>query len=127
MREIKFRGKDLDGQFVYGNLHRNNNNTKFWITAMEQWNTIDKMTVCKYLYTKEIFEVEPKTVGQFTGTKDMLGKEIYEGDKVIYTLNHDSSQKEIEAEIEWHNHAWRLNHIWLLTEIRTIKVVGDVY
>ena len=64
-------------------------------------------------------------VGQFTGVIDMLGKEIYEGDRVVHTLNHDSSQKEIESEIEWYNHAWRLNRIWLLTEIRTIKVVGD--
>lgn len=64
---------------------------------------------------------------QFTGVRDMLGKEIYEGDKVVYTLNHDSSQKEIEAKVEWHNHAWRLNRIWLLTEIMTIKVVGDVF
>lgn len=62
-----------------------------------------------------------------TGVRDMLGKDIYAGDKVVYTLNNDSSQKEIEAEIEWHNHAWRLNRIWLLTEIRTIKVIGDVY
>lgn len=60
---------------------------------------------------------------QFTGVRDMLGKEIYEGDKVVYTLNNDSSQKEIEAKIEWHNHAWRLNRIWLLTEIITIKVL----
>jgi uncharacterized phage protein (TIGR01671 family) len=64
---------------------------------------------------------------QFTGIRDMVGKEVYESDKVVYTLNHDSSQKEIEAVVEWHNHAWRLNRIWLLTEIRNIKVVGNVY
>jgi uncharacterized phage protein (TIGR01671 family) len=64
---------------------------------------------------------------QFTGIRDMVGKEVYESDKVIYTLNHDSSQKEIEAVVEWHNHAWRLNRIWLLTEIRNIKVVGNVH
>jgi len=64
---------------------------------------------------------------QFTGIRDMVGKEVYESDKVIYTLNHDSSQKEIEAIVEWHKHAWRLNKIWLLTEIRNIKVVGNIY
>jgi hypothetical protein len=64
---------------------------------------------------------------QFTGIRDMVGKEVYESDKVVYTLNHDSSQKEIEAVVEWHNHAWRLNRIWLLTEIRNIKVVGNVH
>lgn len=64
---------------------------------------------------------------QFTGIRDVVGKEVYESDKVIYTLNHDSSQKEIEAIVEWHKHAWRLNKIWLLTEIRNIKVVGNIY
>jgi uncharacterized phage protein (TIGR01671 family) len=64
---------------------------------------------------------------QFTGIRDMEGKEVYESDKVVYTLNHDSSQKEIEAVVEWHNHAWRLNRIWLLTLIRNIKVVGNVH
>jgi uncharacterized phage protein (TIGR01671 family) len=66
-------------------------------------------------------------VMQFTGLLDKSGKEVYESDKVVYTLNHDSSQKEIEAVVEWHNHAWRLNRIWLLTEIRNIKVVGNVH
>lgn len=64
---------------------------------------------------------------QFTGIRDMVGKEVYESDKVVYTLNHDSSQKDIEAVVEWYNHAWRLNRIWLLTEIRNIKVVGNAY
>jgi hypothetical protein len=64
---------------------------------------------------------------QFTGKTDINDKEVYEGDKVVYTLNHDSTQKEIEGVIEWHKYAWRLNRIWLLTEIRKIEVVGNVY
>jgi len=66
-------------------------------------------------------------LNQFTGLIDKNSVEIYEDDKVIYTLNDDSSQKEIEAVVEWHKHAWRLNRIWLLTEIRNIKVVGNVH
>ena len=69
----------------------------------------------------------PFVVMQFTGIRDMVGKEVYESDKVIYTLSHDSSQKENEAVVEWHKHAWRLNKIWLLTEIRNIKVVGNIH
>jgi len=64
---------------------------------------------------------------QFTGLTDINDKEVYEGDKVVYTLNHDSTKKEIEGVIEWHKYAWRLNRIWLLTEISRIEVVGNIY
>jgi uncharacterized phage protein (TIGR01671 family) len=66
-------------------------------------------------------------VMQFTGRLDKNEKEIYESDHVIYTLNHDSSQIKIESTVEWHNHAWRLNRIWLLTEIDTIEVIGNIF
>ena len=110
-REIKFRGwfQGINDQeyWVYGHLLKQINGNWEITNGETSW-TVDN-------------------VGQFTGVLDAIGKEIYEGDKVVYTLNHDSSQKEIEAVIEWHNHVWRLNRIWLLTEIRMIKVVGDVH
>lgn len=69
MREIKFRGKTLDnGEWVYGDLHIR---TPFPHIHSE----IDYGKV----------DIDPHTVGQFTGLHDKRGKEICEGDIVKQT------------------------------------------
>ena len=66
-REIKFRGKSLDGIWEYGDLHFRFCNHPH----------IHNMNGAK-IY------IDPDTVGQYTGLHDKNGKEIYEGDIVYF-------------------------------------------
>jgi len=84
-RQIEFRGKNLENEWVYGYLYihepplvrleneRDDSKRKYYIvqTGFADWN-MDRPKIW--------FEVNKETVGQFTGQLDKNNKKIFEDD-----------------------------------------------
>ncbi len=81
MREILFRGKKKnDSKWIYGNLIKLNE--KYYIQPQSKlmW---QKLIMGELV----VYEVEPKTVGQYTGFIDKNHKKIFEGDEIMSSNN----------------------------------------
>ena len=85
MREILFRAQDLHGVWHYGFLFRNGDK---WYIACEKGESA-------------LTEINPETVGQYTGMTDKNGKMIFEDDIILY--NGVSKH-----EVVWDDYEWNL-------------------
>ena len=131
MRDYEFRGKRIDnGEWVYGYYVENKLGNHFIYESERNgefvWN---------------IYEVDPSTIGQFTGLVDKKKVKIYEGDVVctpfIDPIFGDMMDKEIYYEQKWMvtfkdgsfivDNGDRLIYLWAFSQNGNVEVVGNIH
>lgn len=100
MRKIKFRGKEINaGEWVFGFYTRG---------SFIDPNT-GKETIRHIIDNGMLHDVEPETVGQFTGLTDKDGREIYEGDvlksrSIIHVVEYNEDEGAFVGRFNFHSH-----------------------
>ena len=135
MRTIEFRGKRIDnGEWVYGDLFRAikfGNPSVFLGGMCIQAETPDGV---------RSIDIDPETIGQFTGFFDKKGTKIYEGDIITYIRQLlDGTGILEQGKVEWSQEEGRYvfvdriltkdnrEIVTPLIRCKNIRVIGNIH
>lgn len=119
MREILFRGRRS-----WGN--------KEWVEGDVFHEYNGYVGISKKLLGIEMWEVDPETVGQYTGLKDKNGVKIFEGDILSAHLDDGYPENETMLEVVWHNNGWYVKNGKFFDDFdkgfeKYFEVIGNIH
>ncbi|EAD6699341.1 hypothetical protein YV62_13695 [Listeria monocytogenes] len=116
MRDIEFRGQNINGHWAHGNL----------AIIKEK---LDRAEIGAYISNSAgapfAYQIRPETIGQYTGLKDKNGKKIFEGD--ICWEEHNECYGVVKFEDAKFLYLWEniAEDLWEVADV--IEICGNIH